>query len=97
MSGISGGTARMVIRMPLPASHRRGTLVGADARGWPGSAAGLGDRIRVLRPWFLRKRPKHCARLFIEGEDQQAPGKAGGFHLLQYVSKKTDGRDDARP
>jgi len=44
MSGISGGTARMVIRMPLPASHRRATLVSADATDL--SSAGSGDRIR---------------------------------------------------
>src|SRR6266481_6044285 len=46
MSGISGGTARMVIRMPLPASHRRATRVGTGTENLPLSVVGSGDRIR---------------------------------------------------
>src|SRR5579871_464240 len=51
ISGISGGTANMVIRMPLPASHKRATRTSSGA-DLPRSVAGSGDRIRLLQPRF---------------------------------------------
>src|SRR5215831_18293483 len=46
MSGISGGTARMVKRMPLPASHRRATRTGTDAENESPSVVGSGERVK---------------------------------------------------
>src|SRR5215813_276043 len=89
MSGISGGTAKIVIRMPLPASQRRAMRLNVDATDLSLPSAGSGDRIRASPCGFL-KAAKPNRSLFLEERirEPQNARKVGGVPSLAARRQK---------